>query len=222
MSEQLDSIESKIKHLSSSVDSLHVKSNIFDSHVKQLVETQKDQSTLISTLTSNLADLIDRVNQLESTSSSSCEFHAQNENNHQPHSPNPEENPKYTKTQTSNSGKEPRHLECTNSSPPNSIKIECDILILSDSMLKRIQPRRFTPRGKTVVRFIRGGANACSNFVENNCHKYNPKKVLIHIGTRDLPNGIKKEDFIHLLSVCSKSWENSQINILPVIYHKDF
>jgi hypothetical protein len=58
--------------------------------------------------------------------------------------------------------------------------------------------------------------------VENNYHKYNPKKVLIHIGTRDLPNSIKKENFVDLLSLCSKSWKNSQIHILPVIYRKDF
>lgn len=48
---------------------------------------------------------------------------------------------------------------------------ECDVLILSDSMLKRIQPKRFTPEGKTIIRFIRGGAKVCSNFVEKYYHK---------------------------------------------------
>ncbi|CAC5403247.1 unnamed protein product [Mytilus coruscus] len=65
-------------------------------------------------------------------------------------------------------------------------KINCDYLILSDSILRRIQPNRFTPKQKTVKRYIRGGANTCTSFIEKNGTTINAKNILIHIGTRDL------------------------------------
>ena len=37
-------------------------------------------------------------------------------------------------------------------------KMECEYLILSDSILGRIIREKFTANGKTVKRFIRGGA----------------------------------------------------------------
>lgn len=80
-------------------------------------------------------------------------------------------------TTTSDTNDEPTHL---------TSKIECDVLILGDSILRRIQPKRFTPQGKTIVRFIRGGAKTCTNFVEKNGQRYNAKNILINIGTRDL------------------------------------
>jgi hypothetical protein len=39
--------------------------------------------------------------------------------------------------------------------------MECYYLILSDSILGRIIPEKFTANGKTVKRFIRGGAQLC-------------------------------------------------------------
>lgn len=116
-------------------------------------------------------------------------------------------------TTTSDTNDEPTHL---------TSKIECDVLILGDSILRRIQPKRFTPQGKTIVRFIRGGAKTCTNFVEKNGQRYNAKNILINIGTRDLQGeGVKEDEFSHLLDSCTKTWENSIIYLLPIIPRLD-
>jgi hypothetical protein len=44
----------------------------------------------------------------------------------------------------------------------------CVNLILSDSILQRIQPKTFSPNEKTVKRYIRGGAKTCTSFIEKN------------------------------------------------------
>lgn len=113
------------KHLNSSLDLLHAKSNIFNTNLKQFVEVQSQQSTIV-----------------------------------------------------------------------------------------------FNPNGKTIVRSIRGVANTCASFVEKN--NYNPKTILIHCGSRDLPNSVKKEDFTDLLEICYKSLESAEIHLFPIIYWKDY
>jgi hypothetical protein len=90
-------------------------------------------------------------------------------------------------TTTSGTNDEPTHL---------TSKIECDVLILRNSISRRIKPKRFTSQGKTIVRFIRGGAKTCTNFVEKNSQRYNAKNILINIGTRDLQGeGVKEDEF---------------------------
>ena len=51
-------------------------------------------------------------------------------------------------------------------SEESHVKSKCDYLILSDSIIRRIHPKRFTPKAATMKRFIKGGAATCSNFVE--------------------------------------------------------
>lgn len=99
--------------------------------------------------------------------------------------------------------------------------IECDVLILSDSMLKLSNHDASIQMVKTVVRFIRGGAYTCVLWKKNS-HRYNPKTILIHIRKRDIPNSVKKEDFAHLVEICYKSWESAEIHLLPTIYRKDY
>lgn len=113
------------KHLNSSLDLLHAKSNIFNTNLKQFVEVQSQQSTLV-----------------------------------------------------------------------------------------------FNPNGKTIVRSIRGVANTCASFVEKN--NYNPKTILVHFWSGDLPNSVKKEDFTDLLEICYKSLESAEIHLFPIIYWKDY
>ncbi|CAC5377056.1 unnamed protein product [Mytilus coruscus] len=101
-------------------------------------------------------------------------------------------------------------------------KTKCDVLILGDSILRRIQPKRFTPQGKTVVRFIRGGAKTCTSFVKKNGQQFEPKNILIHIGTRDLQGeGVHEDGFSQLLDQCTKTLNNSSIYVLPIISRKD-
>ena len=68
--------------------------------------------------------------------------------------------------------------------PEPMIITECDNLILSDSMLRRISPKRFTPKQNTIKKFISGGSVAGLNYIENYGKSIKPKKVIIHIGTR--------------------------------------
>ena len=44
----------------------------------------------------------------------------------------------------------------------------CVNLILSDSILQRIQPKTFSLNEKTVKRYIRGGTKTCTSFIEKN------------------------------------------------------
>lgn len=53
-------------------------------------------------------------------------------------------------------------------------------------------------------------------------NNYNPKTILIHCGSRDLPNSVKKEDFTDLLEICYKSLESAEIHLFPIIYWKDY
>lgn len=169
ISEHLGNIESKIKHLNSSLDSLHVKSNIFDTHIKQFVEVQSQQSTLVSTLSSKLSDLTDRSDQLEPKSRyNHSDSDLQDRNNIRLDILHVECSVDATSQASDliHSTKiESQHSEITNDPQRQFLITECDVLILSDSMLKRIQPRRFNPNSKTVVRFIRGGANTSASFV---------------------------------------------------------
>jgi hypothetical protein len=100
---------------------------------------------------------------------------------------------------------------------------ECYYLILSDSILRRIIPKKFSPKEKTIKRFIRSGANTCSNFILKNGEHINPKNVLIHIGTRDLQNHgvVSDEEFNNLFEASEQMWPNSKKCILPIIRRKD-
>lgn len=243
--EHLDDIESKVKHCNSTIDSLHVKTNILDNQLKEIIGSQNQQTSLLETLQSQITNLQDRVEYIETTNSSWL-THIDNPKHLNEHLP--VVSPKAGKSPTLPKPHSLQSSICStnannpvvNSSPadvmlPNPLDnnlqktednantvTECDVLILSDSMLKRIQPKRFTPEGKTIIRFIRGGAKVCSNFVEKYYHKFNPKSVLIHVGTRDLHNNnVKSEEFSDLLKLCTTVWTHSKIYLLPIIYRKD-
>ena len=62
--------------------------------------------------------------------------------------------------------------------PEPMIITECDNLILSDSMLRRISPKRFTPKQNTIKKFISGGSVAGLNYIEKYGKSIKPKKSL--------------------------------------------
>lgn len=101
-------------------------------------------------------------------------------------------------------------------------KQHCDNLILSDSILRRINPRRFSPREKTILRFIRGGVKTCASFILNNGTKFAPRRVLVHIGTRDLQQSdVNADNFRELFTLLTTTWPESEIYLLPILKRKD-
>ena len=83
--------------------------------------------------------------------------------------------------------------------------IKCDTLILSDSILQRIVPKRFSPKEKNIKRYIRGGAETCASFIQKSGNKYSPLRVLIHIGSRDIQkDGVNCAQFIKIIFTSSK------------------
>ena len=83
---------------------------------------------------------------------------------------------------------------------------QCDNLILCDSILRRVDTRRFSPREKTILRYVRGWANTCSSFIQNNASKYDPKRIFVHMGARDLYDGDIGERFTYLFRNLSAAW----------------
>lgn len=71
---------------------------------------------------------------------------------------------------------------------------------------KKIKPKQFTPGEKTIIRFTREGVKVCSNFVEKYCHKFNPKSVLIHVGTRDIHNSNVKSEKSQIFESCVQQY----------------
>lgn len=91
---------------------------------------------------------LDRVNQLQTSSRfNTSDIHAQD--HALDHQLNVNVDPEDAETQLSNSATtEYQHLVSTNIPPQQYITTESDVLILSGSMLKRIQRRRFNPNGE--------------------------------------------------------------------------
>ena len=102
------------------------------------------------------------------------------------------------------------------------MKSKCDYLILSDSIIRRIHPKRFTPKAATMKRFIRGGAATCSNFVEKYSSNFETKNILLHVGIRDLQNnGIQNHEFAKLFEVCSQTWKDANIYMSLIMRRRD-
>ncbi|CAC5395571.1 unnamed protein product [Mytilus coruscus] len=190
MMSQWKSIDDKVKHCNGSLDSLHIKTNVLDTQLKQVISKQTDQSASIESLSSIVTSLQDLVEELE--------------NNRRTRNDN-----ECPSIQNDISRVENTPISDTNNTSTKLSQVsktKCDVLILGDSIMRRIQPKRFTPQGKTVVRFIRGGAKTCKSFVLKNGQRFDPKNILIHIGTRDLQGeGVHEDEFSQLLDQCTKT-----------------
>ena len=64
---------------------------------------------------------------------------------------------------------------------------ECDYLILSKSIFRIIILGKFSPNGKILKQFVRGGIEPCANFSRNHCSNILQKNI-INVGTRDIRN----------------------------------
>lgn len=230
--EQVGSIDSKVKHCNQSVESIHVKLNILDTQLKQSIldqsEIQKklednfkkieqyhnDNNDSMDSVLSKICDLQNRLEKLEQAKNTSSSLNLTKSTDKSELRKSPE---------TNQDRKDYDQETKSHDSFQEESKMECDYLILSDSILRRIIPGKFTPNGKTVKRFIRGGAQTCTSYVKKNGLKTEPKNILINIGTRDLQNtnGVKNEDFVDLCETLTKTWPNAKIFFLPIIRRKD-
>ena len=137
--------------------------------IKAIEDFRGENKDSMKHISSQFNDLEDRISQLEDTK---ILKHA----NEKPKHPTVNTQEKVVKD---NDKPDQQDEDVTFSNRPQKIS-ECDYLILSDSILRRIIPKKFSPNGKTIKRFIRGGANTCSNFILKNGEHINPKNVLIH------------------------------------------
>ncbi|VDI50281.1 Hypothetical predicted protein [Mytilus galloprovincialis] len=153
VTESLSTIESKIKHCATGIDSLKTKANVADNLVKDLKANQVEHKLTIDKMSTLIVILDDRI----------------------------------------------------------------------ESIIRRIQTERFTPGARCVKRFIRGGASTCTNFIEKKGTEFNTKNVLLHIGTRDLQNnGIKDDEFVKLLDMCTKTWIHAKVYVSLITSRRDF
>ena len=239
--EQLDSIESKIKHNNQLTESLHLKSNTMDNQIKKMCGEQEfickrlEKLELIVTaqteekyerddhkslemleqimteqqfehkeITSKLKEQLDSIQQITATKHEESQSSG---NGIQKSAVNPEEN----KTSQGETKK-------NETRPANN----CDNLILADSILQRINARRFSPREKTVKKYIRGGAQTCTRFVSKFGPQLNPKRTIVNVGTRDLQNDdVHCEDFDNLFTQITATWPDTTVYVLPIIPRKD-
>lgn len=63
-------IISKVKHCNSTIDSLHVKTNVLDNQLKEIIGSQNQHTSLLETNQSQITNLKDRVEYIETTNSS--------------------------------------------------------------------------------------------------------------------------------------------------------
>lgn len=122
-----------------------------------------------------------------------------------------------------NPGDKTHDKKITEEIHPSDKKGWVDNFILSDSILQRINTTRFSSNELTLKRYIRGGAKTCLEYMETTGHKIpSPKRVLLHIGARDLhENGVKEQEYKELFNCITKSWPDSDIYVLPILKRKD-
>lgn len=169
-----------MKHCNQSIDSLHLKLNSLDTQLKEsatkndvaakklissektLTEFREESKDSMESISNKITDMENHFSQLEDTRTHS---HVSNTiiNNKAQTSvyhviPSKQQNEKeQPRLNKSNQQRDASNQE--RSHRPT----ECECLILSDSILRRIKPKKFTPNGITLKRFIRGGASTCLN-----------------------------------------------------------
>lgn len=163
---------------------------LIETKMKKMDTAHNENKNLLSNLTTLVINLQDRVDQLENKLSEPLHEGKSNTQNDQqlqhPSLNNTTELETETPTKpqiginfvTNDKDQHKIISDRQNAEEPNRDvpKINCDYLILSDSILRRIQPNRFTPKQKTVKRYIRGGANTCTSFIEKKWYNYQCKK----------------------------------------------
>ena len=230
--EQLSTIESKIKHNNTSIESLHVKSNSLDKQVKDLNINQIKIMDKLDIIQKSV--LSHREEQEDSITELKEKFHTfetqiiKEHDKHKKVKPNVQDETAFSLNNILDKPKDinnnDQSIDSSQIHPGDDTKPETDIdnLILGDSIIRRIQARRFNPYESTVINYINGGADSCIEYVQEAGYKLNPKKVLVNIGGRDLRgDGVKEDKFKELFSEITRTWPKSQIYVLPILKRKD-
>lgn len=110
--------------------------------------------------------------------------------------------------------------------PTNNKKPSRKILLLSDSMLRRIIPKRLSQEDHIIKRYIRGGLDEMSSFIDNfESGDENPNDLVIHTGTNDIPFASDNEAIIAKIdSIIKKSklkFPNTRITLSGIIHRKN-
>ena len=224
---QISELENKVKHCNQSVESLHVKSNSTDSQIKLILDTQQKLSEKMDVVQNMIIEKceIDKVRNEHVDRMFDTLFENVKQNNQQEFNNDKKSEKQDTIKETDSDRSEfNRNREAWIKERHPKIKQvkQCDTLILSDSILQRIKNTKFAVNEKTFKRYVRGGAKTCTNWIEKEGQDYKPKRVLIHIGARDLQNNcVSKEDFEQLFNTARLTWPHSEIFVLPILYRKD-
>lgn len=193
--DSIKNYESKINHANSQIDSLHTKLNILDGKINSLNETQKSMEIKIQNQNKHIENIQQALIEL---------------------------NEKISREET-----KPKEIHESSSNIKSDLEsnvkqANCDYLFLCDSILKRIRTQQFSEGEFTLLRYIKGGAETCAEFITAKGRLFDPKHVIIHIGSRDLQNkGVNLKDFCNLFKVATETWPNAHINVLPLMRRKD-
>ena len=154
----LDNMDGKIRHCNLTLDSLHTKLNSLDSQLKEssvnktsiieklevsikaIEDFRGENKDSMEQISSKIKDLEDRISQLEDTK-------ILKQANEKPKHPTVNTQEKVVK----DNGKPDQQDEDVTFSKHAQKLSECYYLILSDPILRRIIPKKFSPREKTVV-----------------------------------------------------------------------
>ena len=168
--ENLDTLEAKVKHCSSTLDSLHVKSNTIDTQLKKIEDCQKDNKSALHDISESIGKLTERVEECQKDHKTVT--HVMSESidklterledverrlrnmptvNSTPNFDWHNETIKHVEIEKDASRGPLDDSHSTDKLPvshnkENKPPINCDHLILTDSILGRIQPKRFTPK----------------------------------------------------------------------------
>ena len=223
--ESVKSIEKKITHSNGQLDSLHIKSNVLDNQIKKLDENQGKMITKLESIQQLLvlAKEIDTQPSEVTLSHSGKSVHVNYNTKGTQRQLDQNNNSEMQNDTSFLRNQSERILNGLQENREMGDNVaSCDYLILSDSILQKILPNRFSPREKTFKRYIRGGAVTCTDFVKKNCDKINPKKIILHIGARDLQqDGLKREEFLTLFTELSTIWPDATTHVLPLMRRKD-
>lgn len=103
----------------------------------------------------------------------------------------------------------------------NNHSIDEGILILTDSMMKRIIEKKIAPNVKKE--YVRGGTEEMINFIESFDDDTSFSKILIHTGTNDIKRksiDVIVDNMKTIVSKCKSKWPRAKIILSGVIYHR--
>lgn len=210
-------------------------SKIMNEQIKDLEKKYeakiKDQKNDITRLGAQVRLLTKRIEDLESSSESESDSDSADEKENED---NQEEIQANIATTNRFSPLNPRQLqeryetnECNkstaNQTADESKKEGQNILIASDSMMRRINGKKLSPKNNINMQYVRGGTEEMYDFIWKLESTQDFDKIVIHSGTNDvkkLSNEKIIENTKKIIQECITRWPKAEIIISGIIYHK--